>query len=239
MFIPEPGQVVDNVDNFIQYKHLTNSQLIEYIKKEPVGGTTDQQRDVVRADGGKLKDFKLNMKVGDMQGMDEILAKFITLGSLSDVAFVMTEEFNTILNSCCSVFELQLFCDSNGSVQATVKKVILSVKYTDFTYVFSLTLVCKLPPHALYDHAIETRNGQPSFGSIYPLLAIELNVLKKYIEDILEKSFIVPSMSPVGASIFFTKKRNEDLQLCVNYQGLNALPCKNKYLLLLINEVLD
>ena len=46
------------------------------------------------------------------------------------------------------------------------------------------------------DNAIETSNGQSLFGSIYPLSAVELNVLKKYIENNLEKGFIIPFTSP-------------------------------------------
>lgn len=46
------------------------------------------------------------MEVGETQTMDEILAKFITLDSMLNVAFVIAEEFNAILNSYSGVFEL-------------------------------------------------------------------------------------------------------------------------------------
>ena len=198
-----------------------------------------QQRDVIVADDGKLKDFKLDMKVEKTQGMDEILAEFTILGSMPDMAFVMAEEFNTILNSCSDVFELQLSCDNNGPVQVTVKKVVLPIKYADFADVFSLTLAHKLPSHIPHDHAIEIDNGQPPFGPIYPLSAVELNVLKKYIKDNLEKDCIVPFTSPIRAPILFIKKENGGLQLGVDYWGLNALTCKNKHPLPLINKILD
>ena len=198
-----------------------------------------QQRDIVVADDEELEDFKLDMEVGEIQGMDEILAKFTTLGSMLDMAFVTVEEFNEIFNFCSGVFELRLSCDGNGPIQATVKEVVLPVKYVNFINIFSPMLVCELPPHAPYDHAIETGNGQSPFGFIYPLSTIELDVLKKYIKDNLEKGFIVPFTSPARASILFTKKKDGGLQLCVDYRGLNALIRKNKHPLLLINEVLD
>ena len=100
-------------------------------------------------------------------------------------------------------------------------------------------LVRKLLPHAPHDHAIETSNDQPLFSLIYLLSAVELDVLKKYIENNLEKGFIVPSMSSVEAPILFTKKKDKGLRLCIDYQGLNAFMRKNKHLLLLINKVLD
>ena len=139
----------------------------------------DQQRDIVGADGGELKDFELDMKVGDTQGMDTILAKFIILGSLPDVAFVTAEEFNTILNSCSDVFELRLSCDGNGPIQAMVEKMVLPVKYADFADVFFPTLAHELLSHTPHDHTIKIGDGQPPFGPIYPLSAVELNVLKK------------------------------------------------------------
>ena len=158
---------------------------------------------------------------------------------MPDVAFVIAEEFNAILNFCSGVFELRLSYDGNGPVQAMVKEVVLLVKYADFADVFFPTLARKLPPHALHDHAIKTGNSQFPFGPIYPLSAVELNVLKKYIEDNLEKGFIVPFTSPVGALILFTKKKNGGLRLCVDYWDLNALTHKNKHPLPLINKVLD
>ena len=39
--ILELGQIIDNINNFIQYEHLINPQSIEYVKKKPVGGMAD------------------------------------------------------------------------------------------------------------------------------------------------------------------------------------------------------
>lgn len=138
--IPEPGQIIEDIDDFTQYEHLSDPQPIGYVEEEQVGGTADQQRNVVGADGGELEDFELDMEVGETQGMDGILAEFTTIGSMPDVAFVTVEEFNTILNSCSGVFELRLSCDGNGPVQASVEEVAHPVEYADFADVFSPTL---------------------------------------------------------------------------------------------------
>ena len=100
-------------------------------------------------------------------------------------------------------------------------------------------LARKLSSHTLHDYTIETEDDQPLFGLIYSLSAVELNILKKYIKNNLEKSFIVLFTFPVGAPILFTKKKNRSLQLCMDYWSLNALTRKNKHPLPLINEVLD
>ena len=115
------------------------------------------------------------------------------------------------------------------------------VKYLDFTDVFSLDLASELFEYiGINDHAIKlVDNQQPPYGLIYSLGPVELETLKAYIETNLANGFIKPSKSPVGALILFDWKSNCVPQLCVDYQGLNNLIIKNRYLLLPIGESLD
>ena len=80
---------------------------------------------------------------------------------------------------------------------------------------------------------------QPSFGPIYNLESVELEILKTYIETNLANSFIRSFKSLAKAPIFFDKKLNNSLQLCINYKRLNNLTIKNQYPLLLVKEFLD
>ena len=80
---------------------------------------------------------------------------------------------------------------------------------------------------------------QPPYGPIYSLGPVELETLKTYIETNLKNSFIRPSKSPAGASIFFDKKSNVSLRLCVDYWGLNNFTIKNQSPLPLVGESLD
>ena len=68
---------------------------------------------------------------------------------------------------------------------------------------------------------------------------MELETLKTYIKTYLKTGFIQPSKSPAGAPIFFNKKPDGSLRLCVDYWGLNKLTIKNRYPLPLIGESLD
>ncbi len=68
---------------------------------------------------------------------------------------------------------------------------------------------------------------------------MELEILKTYIENNLANNFINPSKSSIGGLIFFNKKPNKNLRLCINYQDLNTLTIKNRYLLLFIEKSLD
>ena len=51
--------------------------------------------------------------------------------------------------------------------------------------------------------------------------------------------FIRPSKSPHGALILFIKKKGGNLQLCVDYCGLNCLTKKDRYPLPLISDLLN
>ena len=114
-------------------------------------------------------------------------------------------------------------------------------KYSDFADVFSPDLTSELPEYTrINNHTIELVDGQqPLYGSIYSLEPIELKTLKVYIETNLANCFIKLSKSPVIAPIMFDQKSDNFFQLCVNYQGLNNLMIKNRYLLPLIGELLD
>jgi hypothetical protein len=73
---------------------------------------------------------------------------------------------------------------------------------------------------------------QPSMAPIannsYRMTPVELAELKIQLKDLLDKSYIHPSSSPWGCPALFTKKKDEDLPLCVDYRPLNAVTIKNK-----------
>src|SRR5258708_4317575 len=48
----------------------------------------------------------------------------------------------------------------------------------------------------------------------------------------------LPSKSPIGAPVFFVKKKEGSLHLVQDYQKLNEIMIKNSYLLLLVSDVL-
>ena len=124
-------------------------------------------------------------------------------------------------------------------IKETLAKV--PIKYLNFTDIFSLALVSKLPKHTkINDHVIKLINSQqPPYGLIYGLGLVELETLKAYLETSLANGFIRPSKLPAGAPILFDWKSNSSFKLYVNYRGLNNLMIKNWYPLPLIVELLD
>jgi hypothetical protein len=115
-------------------------------------------------------------------------------------------------------------------------------EYRDLADVFSKAKADQLPPHrGSLDHSIPLEEGaKPSFGPIYNLSELELQVLKEYIDEHLSKGFLRPSSSPYGAPVlFFKKSHGRGLRLCVDYRALNRVIVKNRYPLPLISELLD
>ena len=68
---------------------------------------------------------------------------------------------------------------------------------------------------------------------------LELKELKLQLQELLEKGFIRPSVSPWGALVLFVKKKDGTLRLCIDYRQLNKLTVKNKYLLPIIDYLFD
>ncbi|KAG5734830.1 hypothetical protein E4T56_gene626 [Termitomyces sp. T112] len=117
---------------------------------------------------------------------------------------------------------------------------VVPPEYHEFADVFSEGSAKKLPPHRSYDHQIDLKEGtSPPFGKIYNMSEIELWALKEYLDDMLGKGFIHPSISAAGALVLFAKKKDRSLRLCVDYWGLNKVTKKNWYPLPLIGDLVD
>ena len=100
----------------------------------------------------------------------------------------------------------------------------------------------KLLPYRLYDHQIELENRASTsdlkFYLLYCILAEELEVVKKYLVENLDKGFIEPSQVPFVAPVLFIKKPDRSLRFYIDYKKLNLLTKKDQYLLPLIDKTL-
>ncbi|XP_075479366.1 uncharacterized protein LOC142520247 [Primulina tabacum] len=77
------------------------------------------------------------------------------------------------------------------------------------------------------------------FPDVFPDEIPELKELKEQLQDLLEKGYIRPSMSPWGAPVLFVKKKDGTMRMCVDYRQLNRATVKNKYPLPRIDELFD
>ncbi|KAL4020587.1 hypothetical protein IC575_019368 [Cucumis melo] len=67
----------------------------------------------------------------------------------------------------------------------------------------------------------------------------ELKELKVQLQELLDKSFIQPSVSPWGVPVLFVKKKDGSMRLCIDYRELNKVTVKNLYPLPKIDDLFD
>jgi hypothetical protein len=110
----------------------------------------------------------------------------------------------------------------------------------EYADVFPKDLPNELPPSRSVDHRIELLDPKPPNAQpIYRMTPLELDVLRKELDDMLEKQHIQPSKSPYGAPVIFIKKKDGTMRLCIDYRVLNKLTIKNRYPLPRIDRLLD
>jgi len=68
---------------------------------------------------------------------------------------------------------------------------------------------------------------------------IELKELKIQLDELLQKGFIRPSVSPWSPPVLFVKKKDGTLTLCFDYRELNKIVIKNKYPLPRMDDLFD
>jgi hypothetical protein len=97
-----------------------------------------------------------------------------------------------------------------------------------------------LPPDREIEFTIDLMSvTQPIHKAPYRMAPSELKELKKQLEDLVDRGFIYPSVSPWGAPILFVKKKDGCLRLCIDYRELNQVTIKNKYPLPRIDDLFD
>ncbi|KAD6454374.1 hypothetical protein E3N88_09080 [Mikania micrantha] len=79
----------------------------------------------------------------------------------------------------------------------------------------------------------------PITKSPYRLAPNEMKELKKQLDKLLEKGFIRPSSSPLGAPILFVKNKDGSMRMCSDYKKLNKVTIKNKCPLPRMDDLFD
>ena len=97
-----------------------------------------------------------------------------------------------------------------------------------------------IPPVREVALSIEILHGTtPTSRAPYRMAPTELKELKIQLQEILDKGFIRPSVSPLGAPVLFMKKKDGTLRMCIDYRQINKVTVKNKYPLPRIEDLFD
>jgi hypothetical protein len=134
--------------------------------------------------------------------------------------------------------------NGDSSIPANLQQLIEEFK-NRFSEPVSGVKFANLPPglppdQGPHNHFIPTEpNTQLYYRQPRSLAAIEYEVLKERIKDLLRLGHIQLSSSPWRAPILFVRKKDGTFCLYINYRALNKSTIKNVYPLPLISELLD
>ncbi len=143
-------------------------------------------------------------------------------------------------NTQCNLNALNVTFVEKTTQNLKAIKVKLFSEYHDFLNVFDWTQSNKLSSNRFYDHKIELiSDSMLSHCQVYWMFFVKLLKVKKYLNENLSKRFITSSQIFYFFSVLFAFKANKDLRFCMNYWKLNVIFKRNRYSLLLINEIID
>jgi hypothetical protein len=96
--------------------------------------------------------------------------------------------------------------------------------------VFSKMAFDSLPERRKWDQTIELEHEpSPRFCEVYPMTLTEQTEMDAFLEEALATGRIRQSKSPLGAPVFFIKKKDGKLHFVQDYRALNVITRKNHY----------
>ncbi|GJS40600.1 putative reverse transcriptase domain-containing protein [Tanacetum coccineum] len=152
--------------------------------------------------------------------------EFIYHGSLpgKSMKIISALKARTLLSHGCEGF-LATIHDTTSDVSSIHDQPIVS----EFQDVFPKELP-GIPPIRDVEFNIELIPGaEPISKAPYRMAPIELKELKDQLQELLERGFIRPSVSPWGAPVLFVKKKDGSMRLCIDYRELNKITIRNRY----------
>ena len=97
-----------------------------------------------------------------------------------------------------------------------------------------------LPLEREIDFPIDLVPGTtPILLPLYRMAPAELKDLKTQLQELVDRGFIRPNISPWGAPVLFVKMKDDTWRLRIDYKQLNKVTIRNKYPLPRIDDLFD
>jgi vacuolar-type H+-ATPase catalytic subunit A/Vma1 len=190
--------------------------------------------------GSKINSFYDEISSIENEFLDESDSA-IEIHSIAAVSFNILFRQKNVEIFAVFMKNLEIQLKKQDSKIVIDSKSIVSSKYHDFLDVFFKKKTDILSSHRKHDHRIELEKDHEfdhEYASLYNLSEEELQLVKKYLKEHLDKDFIESSTASYVSSILFAKKSREELRFCVDYRKLNAITKKNRYSISLIAETI-
>ncbi|KAI3773905.1 hypothetical protein L1987_48444 [Smallanthus sonchifolius] len=167
---------------------------------------------------------------------------FDTRASKSFISNAFSRKIGCTINTIVKAFSVQAAVGKNSAVFQVTEDCIIEIEGHKFpSRLFLLTLGGF---DIVLDREIEFQidllpGAEPVAKAPYRLAPSEMKELMSQLEELTEKGFIRPSISPWGASVLFVKKKDGSMSMCIDYRELNKRTVKNKYPLPRIDDLFD
>jgi hypothetical protein len=149
---------------------------------------------------------------------------------------VSTMQFKKCIRKLCQVYTIQVTNLLEKKDKPKLEDFAILCEFRDMF----VDEIPELPPRREIDFSIDLLpKSAPISKSPYRMSLPELTELKIQLQELLDKEYIKPSVSPWGAPVLFVKKKDGTLRLCIDYRQLNKVTIKNKYPLPRINDLFD
>jgi hypothetical protein len=175
-----------------------------------------------------LKKLRKNLFQDEIEDLSKIDSNEIN--NVLKIHSIIAALFNTLSRSknveifAISIKNLDIQLKKQESKKIIDSKFVMFTKYHDFLNVFSKEKIDVLSSHKKHDHRIKLKEEKThEYVSFYNMLEDELLLIKKYLQEHLNKEFIESSTALYTSFILFAKKLDEDFRFCVNYRKLNAI----------------
>nr|XP_004488536.1 uncharacterized protein LOC101500900 [Cicer arietinum] len=156
-------------------------------------------------------------------GMDWLSANRVRVDFFSKtIEFMESEERDKSSN--ISANQVKAFLKED----AQLYKILASLEFEEKVVIRDVPIVCELPevfpedvknspPEREIEFNIDLVPGSgPISMAPYKMSPLELFELKKQLEELLDKQFIRPRVSPWGAPVLLVKKKDGSMRLCVD-----------------------
>jgi len=95
-------------------------------------------------------------------------------------------------------------------------------------------------PLKSHDHNIPLKKGSnPVNLRSYRHLSIQKDVVERMVKEMLDSGIIQHNYSLFASLVVLIKKKNGSWRLCINYRAVNKLTVKDKFLIPLIDDLLE